>query len=140
VGDNGAGSDTTVNGGVGRSNSITGGAVTYAAGGKGTGTTVLGQAGVSNTGNGGNAGGGSPDGNAGKGGSGVVIIRYVTLDFGVCTSDGILNVDYTISIDGLYTVFKWITLGNHTFTVLLTSGGGTGTSGSMTTNTLFWGS
>lgn len=64
------------NGGLGLAVSISGTAVTYSTGGKGSGTarTTM-TAGPANTGNGGD-GGGSPD--AGKaGGSGIVIVRYV---------------------------------------------------------------
>lgn len=62
-------------GGLGRSNSISGSAVTYAAGGVGTNTTVRGASGAGNTGNGGEAGGASTAG--GSGGSGIVIVSYV---------------------------------------------------------------
>lgn len=69
-------------GGPGTSNSITGSAVTYAAGGAGgsVGSNANGSSASSSTGNGGNGGGSPSSGNAqyigGSGGSGVVIIAY----------------------------------------------------------------
>jgi hypothetical protein len=70
----GAGTGST--GGIGLSSSISGSAVTYAAGGAGGAGTAGGLTGAANTGNGG-AGGSGVDAGAGKaGGSGVVIIRY----------------------------------------------------------------
>jgi hypothetical protein len=66
-------------GGAGTSNSITGSAVTYAAGANGgtyLGATV-GTAGTTNRGNGGGGSGGESNSGA-AGGSGVVIIRYLT--------------------------------------------------------------
>ena len=69
---------TGAKGGVGKSNSITGVSVTYAKGGDGgrwdgTNTPINGEP---NTGNGGDGTGFKP---AGKGGSGIVIIRYRTI-------------------------------------------------------------
>jgi hypothetical protein len=70
----GAGTGST--GGIGLSSSISGSAVTYAAGGAGGAGTAGGLTGAANTGNGG-AGGSGVDAGAGKaGGSGVVVIRY----------------------------------------------------------------
>lgn len=136
VGQDGQTSLVAGHGGDGTSNLITGSAVTYAggggggyntggAGGAGGGAagksgTGNGNAGTSNTGGGG-GGTGDPTGGpwvGGKGGSGVVIVSYVTADFGACTSDGVLNTDYTKTTDGANTVFKWLTTGNHTFTVV----------------------
>ena len=64
----------SLGGGAGLSNSITGTAVTYAAGG-GSGN---GGAGTVNTGNGGGGGNGNSGGAGGAGGSGVVIVRVRT--------------------------------------------------------------
>ena len=88
-------------GGAGTSNSISGGTVTYAAGG----TQGAGGAGTANTGNG---GGGSSAGNAGAGGSGIVIIRYTTNTIGATGG--------TITYSGGYTIHTFLTSG--TFTVL----------------------
>jgi len=105
-------------GGNGTSNSITGSAVTYAGGGGGGGsdsaasggtggggaggyyTGTNGIAGTDGLGGGGGGSGGSTS-TFGKGGKGVVIISYVTADFGACTGG-------TITTDGANTV--------HTFT------------------------
>jgi hypothetical protein len=63
-------------GGVGRSNSYSGSAVTYSAGGAGQlALGVAASSGAANTGNGGGAGYAA---SAGNGGSGIVIIRYLT--------------------------------------------------------------
>ena len=124
------------NGGAGTSNSITGSAVTYAGGGGGAsyaaasgtsgtggaggggngGTDAIGTAGTANLGGGG--GGGAGGYASGAGGVGVVIVSYVTADFGVCTSSGVENTNYTKATDGANTVFRWITAGSHTFTVV----------------------
>jgi hypothetical protein len=62
-------------GGAGTSNSITGSAVTYAAGGAGFTDSGSGSAsGGANTGDGGNGGGGTPQ--AGAGGSGIVVVKW----------------------------------------------------------------
>lgn len=128
-GSGGAGADGTSsnagNGGPGTVNSITGSAVTRAAGGGGAryvngsngsgGGGGAGNAGnpptdaLSNTGSGG--GGFSNDGaspTAGKGGSGIVIVSYVTADFGACTGGTITtngeNTVHTFTEDGTFTV------------------------------------
>ena len=74
-GSSGAGSVSS--GGSGTSNSITGSAVTYAAGGNGGGST---SAATANTGNGGDGGNGNDSSTVAgaAGGSGVVIIRYAS--------------------------------------------------------------
>jgi len=71
----GAATNGSRTGGIGRSISITGTAVTYAVGGDGgvTSGTVVGAAGAANTGNGG-TGGGLNSVAGGNGGSGVVIV------------------------------------------------------------------
>lgn len=84
--------------GLGQSSSITGAAVTYAAGGKG-GDGGAGVAGPANTGNGG--GGRLSSGNGFAGGSGIVVIRHLTISNPSATGG-------TITFDGAYTV--------HTFT------------------------
>lgn len=63
-------------GGTGRSNSISGSAVIYAAGGTGSAASGGGASGTANRGNGGGGAGATSTG--GNGGSGVVIIRYLT--------------------------------------------------------------
>lgn len=73
------------NGGSGTSNDITGTSVTYAAGGKGGGNGTAGAAGANGAANTGNGGGGSGQNGgtvyaAGKGGSGVVIVKYLVAE------------------------------------------------------------
>ena len=111
-------------GGVGTANSITGSSVTYAGGGGGSGYTANGAGGTggggagnrdgtatSGTANlGGGGGGNDGTGNSGAGGSGVVIIRYLTADLGTCTGGD-------ITTDGDYTVHTFTS--NGTFTVIL---------------------
>jgi len=72
-----SGSDAS--GGSGTSNSISGSAVTYAAGGIGcTDNSGAGTVGAANTGNGGGGGGADPSSNNGyAGGSGIVILKYI---------------------------------------------------------------
>ncbi len=72
-----AGGSPTNAGGAGTSNSITGSAVTYAAGGTGNSdSSGSNTSGAANTGNGGNGGAGTPQG--GAGGSGIVVVRYLS--------------------------------------------------------------
>jgi hypothetical protein len=69
---------TVGGGGPGTSNSITGTAITYAAGGHGAApSSGVGSSGGANTGTG---GGGSRETNGAGGGSGVVVVRYLTSD------------------------------------------------------------
>ncbi len=133
AGGNVAGNSTTGGaGGAGTANSITGTSVTYAGGGGGSSSGAggrglggsggggnganypgAGSAGTANTGGGG--GGGSGDNNngaGGPGGKGVVIISYVTADFGTCTATG----TYTTTTSGANTIFTFT--GNGTFTVV----------------------
>ncbi|MBM4143735.1 MAG: hypothetical protein FJ225_09135 [Lentisphaerae bacterium] len=69
--------ETLFPGGPGRSSSITGAAVTYAAGGSGRRRGAAGgRDGAANTGNGGDGGRDKRDGEGGDGGSGIVVVRY----------------------------------------------------------------
>ena len=77
-------------GGPGTSNSITGSAVTYAAGGSGQGNTNDAETGGANTGNG---GGGARDQTAGNGGSGIVVIAYSNTLPPITTIPGTLTYD-----------------------------------------------
>lgn len=108
---NPGGNDTVIGGnalgGAGKANDISGGSVTYAAGGR-SGTGGAGTAGGANTGNGGNGNSGA-GAVGGAGGSGVVIIRYVTADFGTCTGG-------TITTSGADTIHTFTSSG--TFTVV----------------------
>jgi hypothetical protein len=89
-----------------------------------------GTAGTANTGGG---GGGGQNGNGYAGGSGIVVIRYLTVDFGTCTGG-------TITTDGAYTVHTFTSSG--TFTpaaptpgyALVSSVGGTGTTSAIDTS------
>ncbi len=96
-------------GGAGTSSSITGSAVTRADGGTGGGK---GSAEAANTGNGGNGGGNSGTGAGGcpgrAGGSGIVIIRYLTADFPLGVTGG------CITTDGCYKVHQFLTSGTLT--------------------------
>ena len=82
VGTDGVYSANRTDGGPGTANSISGAAVTYAAGGKGASRLTVyddrnGANGADNTGDGGDGGGVSPSAaNGGSGGSGIVIVRY----------------------------------------------------------------
>lgn len=121
------------NGGNGHTSSISGSSQTYAGGGGGapdsnqadsvggTGGGGAGRAGVdghanavAGTPNTGGGGGGARNadtggGDGGNGGSGIVIIRYVTADFGECTGG-------TITTDGADTIHTFTSSG--TFTVV----------------------
>lgn len=130
-GANGNGSNNRGAGGDGLANSISGVSVTYAGGGGGGYGIGAGGTGLGGAGGGGNGGadqqngsngtdglGGGGGGGAhrnpgstsgGNGGSGVVIIRYLTSDFGVCTG-GIKTVD------GSYTVHTFTSNGTMIFT------------------------
>jgi hypothetical protein len=77
-------------GGPGTSNSITGSAVTYAAGGSGQANTNDAETGGANTGNG---GGGTRDNTAGNGGSGIVVIAYSNTLPPITTIPGTLTYD-----------------------------------------------
>jgi hypothetical protein len=104
----GAGASSTNNisgfasSGVGLVNAITGSSITYATGGRGAGDSTTGSlAGAANSGSGGD-GVGTP--NTGKdGGSGIVVVRYLTAELGSFTTTG-----GTKTTAGAYTV--------HTFT------------------------
>lgn len=102
-------SNTQPPGGVGVSNSITGSAVTYAAGGRGGSYNLntVGSAGAANTGNGGGGAGGETNG-GGAGGSGVVIISYPT---GSMTATG-----GTITTSGGNTIHRFTSSGTFTVT------------------------
>lgn len=98
--------------GAGSSNSISGTAVTYAAGGYGQGTSNFISAGVSGTANTGNGGNGAPNGvgTGGNGGSGVIIISYsnpVQIGSGGTvtsyTSSGTIYWVHTFTTSGTYT-------------------------------------
>lgn len=101
-------SNTQPPGGVGLSNSITGSAVTYAAGGRGGSYNLntVGAAGAANTGNGGGGAGGETNG-GGAGGSGVVIISYptgsMTATGGTITASG-GNTIHTFNSSGAFTI------------------------------------
>lgn len=99
-GGGGGGAASAAVAGIGVASSISGSSVTYATGGTGESGGNL----VANTGNG---GGGNEAGS-----SGIVIISYVTADFGACTGG-------TISTNGTKTVHKFTTSG--TFTVVAAS-------------------
>jgi Fibronectin type III domain len=97
-GGGGAGGTTsTGTGGVGVSSSITGTAVTRAVGGNGYGGGGGSAAGAANTGNGG--GGADPNTWGGAGGSGVVIVRYLT-----SSATGLTITGGTATTSGSYTV------------------------------------
>jgi hypothetical protein len=138
VGSNGVNGNTTAAvGGAGLASSITGYEVYYAggggsraaAGGNGGGGTA--PSGNGTDGSGGGGGGSNNPNNAGKGGSGIVVIRYKTDG-----SDGVdasLTTGGTITRTGLYTIHTFTTSG--TFTVvtvtaqveyLVVAGGGSG--------------
>lgn len=76
----GGGNSSSAAGGAGLSNSISGAAVTYAAGGSGGSRngSADGAAGTNNRGNGGQGGDGNTATNGGNGGSGIVVISYVS--------------------------------------------------------------
>jgi len=112
-------------GGDGASCSISGSAVTYAGGGGGG--TYSGAGGAGGDGGGGDGGGSGGNSTAGTantggggggsktnvttgspGGSGIVIVRYKTSDFGTCTGG-------TITTDGAYTVHTFTSDGTMTF-------------------------
>jgi hypothetical protein len=114
-GGGGAGSaGSGINGGIGVASSITGTSVTRAVGGAGGVATASppGSPGTANTGNGGEGGGfnGSVPGSAGNGGSGVVIIRWLTSRATISLTGGAQTnaVTYT---DGLYTAVEIRTSG-----------------------------
>lgn len=113
-------SDAGGSGGVGYSCDITGTSLIYGeggGGGYGGSTTGVGGHGATGAGvvgsgmaNRGGGGGGSYNAyGAGTGGSGVVIISYVTADWGACTGG-------TITTNGIYTVHTFTS--NGTFTVV----------------------
>lgn len=125
-GGNASGGTVGGNGGAGTSSSITGSAVTRAGGGGGAGFTTKGTGGTGGGGNGargsseastagtantGGGGGGGAQITPSDGGSGVVIIRYQTLQNGraVIASGG------TITEDGDYTIHTFNSSGIFTF-------------------------
>jgi len=108
-------------GGAGVNNDISGSTIGYAGGGggsmrsgtQGTAThgggaanlgSTAGVSGTPNTGGGGGAGANSGVGIGGDGGSGIVIIRYVTSAFGECTGG-------TKTTNGIYTIHTFTTDG-----------------------------
>ena len=107
AGSAGSNSDGSVggNGGSGYSCDITGSSIEYAKGGKGGSGSGGGSAGESNTGNGANANYRNQTGYAG--GSGVVIIRYLTSKF--------TGIGGTVTTDGLYTVHTFTSSGDFEF-------------------------
>jgi len=126
VGSNGAGT-TGGNGGAGLSSSITGTSVTRAGGGGGGGSSTGGTGGAGGGGAGGytnatsgtaNTGGGSGGIASGtgfaNGGSGVVILRYVTADYsGTRTETG----SPSVTTSGIYTILTFNSSGTVTFGV-----------------------
>ena len=96
-------------GGQGASCSITGTATIFCVGGRGGGDGWTGQAaGTANRGNGGDGTGGSALGSAG--GSGIVVVGYLTSDVtGLTVTGG------TATTDGSYTVRSFTTVGSATF-------------------------
>ena len=94
----------SLNGGVGTANSITGTSVTYAAGGNGQANTNTNVAGGANTGTG---GGGARDSHGSAGGSGIVIVRYLTADAATATITG-----GTATTSGSYTVRTFLASGS----------------------------
>ncbi|NTW31032.1 MAG: hypothetical protein HGB12_00080 [Bacteroidetes bacterium] len=119
VGSNGVSFSVGGAGGGGTANSITGTSVTYGGGGGGGAGDTGGSAGAGGGGSGGGpnpteglansggGGGGSTGATSRKGGSGVVIIRYLTTDFGTCTGG-------TITTDGSYTIHTFTSSGTFT--------------------------
>lgn len=119
----GAGTETVP--GVGVSNSISGSAVTYCAGGNRSGGGVA----TANSGNGSNGN----MGDTGKGGDGIVIVRWTTLDFGACSVTGAGN---AITTNGADSIATMIVSGNLVITAPPTISGqvtlsGTGVSGAV---------
>lgn len=100
-----------VNGGNGTISNISGINIIYCAGGKGgSDSWAGGSAGAANTGNGGD-GAGSLNGNGGwNGGSGIVIVRYLTSD-----ASGLTITGGTSSTSGSYTVRTFSTVGSTAF-------------------------
>ncbi len=98
-------------GGPGTSNSITGSAVTYAAGGSGQANTNDAETGGANTGNG---GGGTRDNTAGNGGSGIVVIAYSNTLPPITTIPGTLTYDQPTRSG--YRVYRF-TSGSGTITI-----------------------
>jgi len=94
--------------GAGLSSSITGSAVTRAAGATGRTSSGTAASGAANTGNGGQGGYNGPGGN---GGSGVVIIRYVTAEK---TAKGLTITGGTTSTSGIYTIHTFNSSANFT--------------------------
>ena len=95
-------------GGAGTSNSITGSAVTYAAGGAGASSSSgAGSAGAVNTGNGGVA---PWNGNGQNGGSGIVVISYTTA-YRLATATG----TYSQTVVGANYIFTFTGSGTITF-------------------------
>ncbi|MFA5360174.1 MAG: glycine-rich domain-containing protein [Patescibacteria group bacterium] len=140
LGGDGLNNNTPGIGGIGLASSISGSSVTYSKGGDGStyGVYKAGVSGAENTGDGG--GGSSGNTVAGAGGSGIVIIRYLTSDFtnnsfvfrtkgtisglagGEITTDGAYTI-HTFSSDGTFTVPTGVS-GN--VGVLVVGGGGGG--------------
>lgn len=151
IGANQASFNTGGNGGIGTASSITGGSVTYAggggggglgpagspgaggtggAGGGGAGSLNSGTAGTANTGGGGGGGGGRSDGgatNGAAGGSGVVIVSFVT---GSITINDHTN--GTVTTSGGNTIITWNSSGSFGFSLpmqVVGGGGGATTDG-----------
>jgi len=113
-------------GGAGLSSSITGTSVTRAGGGGGGGSSAGGAGGAGGGGDGGysnatagtantgGGGGGIWTGSPGAGGSGVVILRYVTTDYsGTRTTTG----SPSVTTSGIYTILTFNSSGSVTFGV-----------------------
>lgn len=123
VGGNASSSTSAGNGGAGSSNNYDGVTTTYAGGGGGGGSGATTAAGTGGTGGGGagaqtgtatagtaNTGGGGGGGRTGgNGGSGVVIVRWLTADatgFSISVTGTTTN-----GTDGSYTWYKWTSTG-----------------------------
>ena len=108
VGSNSTG-NSTANGGAGRATSITGSSVTYSVGATGIGGTIGTQSATPNANEGGGGSGSAGGGTVQNGGSGVVILRWLTADGSITVGAG-LTADAT-GTDGSYS-YKVFTAGS----------------------------
>jgi hypothetical protein len=108
VGSNSTG-NSTANGGAGRATSITGSSVTYSVGGTGVGATGGTQSATPGANSGGGGSGCIAGGTVQSGGSGVVILRWLTADGSITVGAG-LTADAT-GTDGSYS-YKRFTAGS----------------------------
>jgi hypothetical protein len=111
VGVNVSVSNTGTNGGAGTSNNYNGSATTYSQGGGGYGSSASGTptgAGGANTGRG---GGGNTLSNGFAGGSGKVIVRYLTADAAAFTITATGATSGTPTVDGTYSYFDFTSTG-----------------------------